>query len=60
VLKPRMRCYISNYDFYRTGSEDGHEDGTDIAVKKSISHTCVYLPPLLSVEATGVWMPIVK
>jgi hypothetical protein len=53
-----MRVYIANYDFYRTGSEDGHKDRTDVAIKKIISHTCVYLPALLSVETTMVCMPI--
>jgi hypothetical protein len=56
--KPHMRFYIPNYDIYQTDSEDGHKGGTAIPVKKAIPHTCVNLPPLLSVEATGVCIPI--
>jgi hypothetical protein len=43
-----------NYDFYWTDHEDLHKVGTATAVKKGIPHTCVNLPPLVSVEATGV------
>jgi exonuclease III len=57
-LKPHMRFYISNYDTCQTDCEDGHRGRTAVAVKKGIPHTCVNLPPLLSVEATGVCMPI--
>jgi hypothetical protein len=32
--------------------------GTAVAAKKAISHTYVDLPPLLSVEATGVCIVI--
>jgi hypothetical protein len=52
-----MMFYIQNYDFYRTDSENGHKGRTPIAVKKRISHTCVVLPPLLSVETTEVCVP---
>jgi hypothetical protein len=58
-LKPQMRFYIPNYDFYWTDREDGHKGGNAVAVKKKgIPHTCVDLPPVLSVEATGVYIPI--
>jgi hypothetical protein len=53
-----MRFYIPNYDFYWTDREDGHKGGTAIAVKKDIPHTCIAVPPLLSVEATWVCIPI--
>jgi hypothetical protein len=53
-----MRFCIPNCDIYRTDSEDGHKGGTYIAVKKGIPDTCVDLPPHLSVEATGVCIPI--
>jgi hypothetical protein len=35
-----------------------NKDGTTVTVKKGVSHTCPDLPPLLSVEATGVCMTI--
>jgi hypothetical protein len=38
--------------------EEGHKGGTAIALKKGIPHTCLDLPPLLSVKATGVCIPI--
>jgi hypothetical protein len=53
-----MRFCIANYDIYRTDCEDGHKGGTTVAVKKGIPHTCVDLPPLLSVEIRGASMPI--
>jgi exonuclease III len=56
--KPHMRFYIPNYDIYRTGRQDWHIGGTAVAVKKGIPHRCADLPPLLSAEATGVWIPI--
>jgi hypothetical protein len=49
---------MPHYDFHRTDREDGHKCGTALALKKGIPHTCVDLPPLLSVEATGVCIPI--
>jgi hypothetical protein len=57
-LKLHMRFYIQNYDIYWTYREDGHKGGTVIAVKKGIPHTCIDLPALLSVEATGVCITI--
>jgi hypothetical protein len=49
-----MRFYIPNYDIYRTVGQDGQKGGTAIADKKGIPHRCGDLPPLLSVEGTGV------
>jgi hypothetical protein len=49
-----MRFYIPNCDIYWTDRQDWHIDRTAIAVKKGIPHTSAGLPPLLSVEATGV------
>jgi exonuclease III len=57
-LKPHMRFYVPNYDIYRIYCEDGHKGVTSVAVKKGIPHTHVDLPPLLSVEAAGVCIPI--
>jgi hypothetical protein len=35
-----------------------HKGGTAFAVENGSPHTCVDMPPLLSVEATAVCMPI--
>jgi hypothetical protein len=32
--------------------------GTAVAVRKGIPHNHVDLPPLVSIEATGIWVPI--
>jgi hypothetical protein len=53
-----MKFCVPNCDIYRTDCEDRHKGGTVVAVKKGIPHTCVNLPPLLPVEATGVYIPI--
>jgi hypothetical protein len=53
-----MRFYIPNYHIYRNDHQDGHKGGTAVAVKKGIPHTYADLPPLLSVKATGVCIPI--
>jgi hypothetical protein len=45
-------------DIYQTDCQDRHKDGTAVAVKKGIPHKCTELPPLLSIEATGVCIPI--
>jgi hypothetical protein len=50
--------YIPNYGIFRTESEDGHKCEIAVAVKKGISHTCVDLALIVSVEATGVCIPI--
>jgi hypothetical protein len=58
-LKPYMRFYIPNYHIYRNDRLGGNKGGTTIAVKKGIPHSSyVDLPPLLSLEATGVSIPI--
>jgi hypothetical protein len=53
-----MRVYIPNYDIYWTDREDGHKGRTAVAVKKGIPHTYVNLPLILSVQATGVCIPV--
>jgi hypothetical protein len=53
-----MRFYIPNYHIYRNDRQDGHKGRTAVAVKKAIPHTYADLPPLLSLEATGVCIPI--
>jgi hypothetical protein len=57
-LKPHERFYIQNYHFYRNDRQPGKKGRTAVAVKKGIPHSHVDLPPLISVEATGVCIPI--
>jgi hypothetical protein len=54
-LKPREMFFIPNFHFY-----PDRKGGTAIAVQKGIPHNHVDLPPLVSVEATGVCVPIGK
>jgi hypothetical protein len=53
-LKPRERFFISNYHFYWTDHFSGRKGRTAVAVRKGIPHNHVDLPPLVSIEATGV------
>jgi hypothetical protein len=55
-----MKFHLPNYDFCLTDRADGHKGGTSVAVKTGITHSCVYLLPLLSVEATRDCIPIVN
>jgi hypothetical protein len=48
----------SNLSLYRTDRFPGRKGGTSVAVRKGISHNHVDLPALVSVEATGICMPI--
>jgi hypothetical protein len=57
-LKPHERFYIPNYHFYRTERHPGRKGGTEVGVRKNIPHKHLDLPPLNSVEATGVRIPI--
>jgi hypothetical protein len=56
--KPHERFSIPNYHVYRTDHFPGRKGGTEVAVKKSIPHNHVDLSPLVSIEATGVSIPI--
>jgi hypothetical protein len=38
-LKPHMKFYIPNYDFYRADHQDGHRGGTAV----SLTHAQTYL-----------------
>jgi hypothetical protein len=49
-----MRFYNPN-DMYRPNGQEGHKG---VAVKKGIPHRCADLSPLLSVEVTGICIPI--
>jgi hypothetical protein len=51
-----MRFYTPYYDIHLSDHEDGQKG--EIAVQKDIPDICTDLPPLLSVEATGVCIPI--
>jgi exonuclease III len=57
-LKPHERFYIPNYHFYRIDLYPEGKGGTAVAVRKGIPHKHVDLPPLISVEATRVCIPI--
>jgi len=57
-LKPHERFCIPNYTFYRTDRFLGRKGRTAIAIRKGIPHTNVDLAPLVSIEATGVYIPI--
>jgi hypothetical protein len=59
-LKPHERFFIPNYYFYRTDRFPGRKGGTAVAVRKGIPHNYVDLPPLLSIEATGICIPILN
>jgi hypothetical protein len=56
-LKPHERFSIQNDHFYLIDHHPGRKDGTAVAVRKGIPHSHVE-PPLVSVEATGVCVPI--
>jgi hypothetical protein len=56
--KPHERFFIPNYHFYRINNYQGRKGGTAVAVRKGIPHKHVDLYPLVSVEATGVYIPI--
>jgi hypothetical protein len=57
-LKPHERFSIPNIHFYRTDRLPGGRGGTAVAVRKGIPQHHIDLPPLISVEATGVSIPI--
>jgi hypothetical protein len=57
-LKPHEKFFIPNVHFYRTDRYPGRKGGTAVVSRKGIPHNHVDLPPLVSVEATGVCKPI--
>jgi hypothetical protein len=59
-LKPHERCSVPNYHSHRNDRFPGRKGGTAAAVRKGIPHNHVDLPPLISVEATGVCIPILN
>jgi hypothetical protein len=56
-LKPHELFFILNYHFYRTDRHPGRKGETSVAVRRGVPHSYVDLPPLASVEATGVCIP---
>jgi hypothetical protein len=59
-LKPHERFRIPNYHLYRTDRLPERKGGTAIAIRKGIPHRQVDLPPLVSIEATGICIPTDK
>jgi hypothetical protein len=57
-VKPHERFSIQNHHVYRIDRHPGRKGGTAVAIRKGIPHSHVDLPPLFSVEATGVCIPI--
>lgn len=57
-LKPFQTFKIQNYLIYRNDREPGRGGGTAIVIKQGIPHKRLHLPPLLSLEASGVVVPI--
>jgi exonuclease III len=53
-LKPYEKFCTPNYHFYCTDRFPGRKGGTAVAVRKGIPHNHVDLPPLVSIEATGL------
>jgi hypothetical protein len=50
--------FFQNYPFYRNDRHSGRKGGTAVAVRRGVPRSYVDLPPLVSVEATGVCIPI--
>jgi hypothetical protein len=57
-LKHHERFFISNYHFYPTRRHTGRKGGTAVAFRRGVPHSYVDLPPFVSIEATGVCIPI--
>jgi hypothetical protein len=57
-LVSQERAFIPNYHFCRTDRFPGRKCGTAVADRKGISRNNVDLPPLVSVEAVSVCIPL--
>jgi hypothetical protein len=57
-LKPYETFFLQNYHIHRIDCYPGRKGGTAITVRKGIPHNHVDLPPLISVEATEVGIPV--
>jgi exonuclease III len=56
-LKPHERFFFIHH-VYRIDLHPGRKGGTAVADRKGIPHNHVDLPPLITLEATGVCIPI--
>jgi hypothetical protein len=59
-LNPHERFFILNYHFCRADRFPGRQGETAVAVRKGIPHNLADLPLLVSIEATGICIPIGK
>jgi exonuclease III len=59
-LIQQARFFIPNYHFYRTDCFRGRKGGTAVAVRKGIPNKHVDLPLLVSIEVTGICIPMGK
>jgi hypothetical protein len=57
-LKPHERFHIPNYHLYRIDRHPERKGGKAIVVRKGTSHRQVDQPPLVSIEAAGICIPI--
>jgi hypothetical protein len=57
-LKPSERFFIPHFHFYRTDRDPGRKGGTAVEVRRGVPHNYVHLPLPVSVEATGVCIPL--
>jgi hypothetical protein len=57
-LKDHERLFILKYHFYRTDRHPARKGRTAFAVWKGVPRSHVGIPPIVSVESTGVWIPI--
>jgi hypothetical protein len=57
-LKPHQGFFIPNFHIYRNDRYQGRKGGTAITVRKGIPHSHIDLSPLVSLEATGVCIPV--
>jgi hypothetical protein len=53
-LKPHQRFFILNYHYYWTDRFQGSKGEIAVVVRKGTPHNHVDLPPLASMQATGV------
>jgi hypothetical protein len=56
-LKPHKRLHIPNYNFYLIDLHPGREGSGDVAVRQGVPHNHADLPPLMSIQPTGVCIP---
>jgi hypothetical protein len=57
-LTPHETLFVSNYHFCQTDCHPGRKGGTAVAVRRGVPYSYVDLLHLLSVEATGVCIPV--